>query len=577
MTTAPVLAIDLSTTPFSRRGSYFALSRVTDQQDHGVHLRTVRGDARHREIVRLLLDGGTEAQSRTTAGRLTLHHGTTSVDAVLDGPGRAYLRVRGGSLTLDFRATSQYDAVLKENEHTWRFIDSGANRNYRVRVLGGTTRFDARWDGVRNSEARLRIEAHDGTATVVVDEYGGAVPTEPLGDPDVLAAHAQADFDAWCGTHGGDERDDPAIGDTVRLAAFVTWAAIVPSGGALRRESMLMSKNRMTNVWSWDHCFNAMALWRDPQAAADQLFAVFDHQDEHGCLPDYVNDAGVERNFVKPPIHGWSISRLIDLGGLTDDAIAALYEPLRRWTEWWFAHRVYGDDGIPSYNHGNDSGWDNATTFGAGVPVQSPDLLAFLALQMQTLARMARLVGHHDEAATWTARADSTVRTLCDRFWAGDRFVARHTLTGGAIDSQSLLTFMPLVLGDLLPSAVRDRTVQRLLDGGYLTAHGPATEPPGSPHYESDGYWRGPIWAPSTMLLADGLRRSGRPELAEDIETRFMATCAGAGMAENFDAMTGAGLRDRSMTWTASVYLTMVSERAGRRSLADGVLCERAS
>jgi glycogen debranching enzyme len=320
-----------------------------------------------------------------------------------------------------------------------------------------------------------------------------------------------------------------------------------------------------------------MALWRDPRAAADQLLAVFDHQDEHGCLPDYVNDAGVERNFVKPPIHGWSIAHLIDRGGLDDDAVAALYEPLRRWTEWWFEHRVYGDDGIPSYNHGNDSGWDNATTFGVGVPVQSPDLLAYLALQMQTLARLARGTGRHDEATAWSRRADVTVRTLCDRFWTGDRFVARDTRTGQVIDSQSLLTFMPLVLGDLLPEELRDTAVRRLLDGGYLTPHGPATEPPASPHYESDGYWRGPIWAPSTMLLADGLRRSGRPDLAEDIETRFMETCQGAGMAENFDAMTGAGLRDRSMTWTASVYLSLASERSARRALAAGTPCERAS
>jgi hypothetical protein len=48
-------------------------------------------------------------------------------------------------------------------------------------------------------------------------------------------------------------------------------------------------------------------------------------------------------------------------------------------------------------------------------------------------------------------------------------------------------------------------------------------------------------------------------------------------MAENFDAITGAGLRDRSMTWTASVYLSLVSARAGHRSAADDVLCERAS
>ena len=33
-----------------------------------------------------------------------------------------------------------------------------------------------------------------------------------------------------------------------------------------------------------------------------------------------------------------------------------------------------------------------------------------------------------------------------------------------------------------------------------------------------------------------------------------------SGFAENFDAMTGEGLRDRSYTWTASAFLTMCHE-----------------
>src|SRR4051812_47885388 len=43
----------------------------------------------------------------------------------------------------------------------------------------------------------------------------------------------------------------------------------------------------------------------------------------------------------------------------------------------------------------------------------------------------------------------------------------------------------------------------------HLTPHGLATELPTSPHYLSDGYWRGPIWAPprsssSTACVAAG-------------------------------------------------------------------------
>jgi hypothetical protein len=33
-----------------------------------------------------------------------------------------------------------------------------------------------------------------------------------------------------------------------------------------------------------------------------------------------------------------------------------------------------------------------------------------------------------------------------------------------------------------------------------------------------------------------------------------------SGMAENFDALTGAGLRDRAFTWTSSVFLILGHE-----------------
>jgi putative isomerase len=560
MTTRPTPAIDLASTPFSRRGSYFAVSHILDHSDLGLYLRTVRGGAGHREILRLSVGGADNPAVATLGGRLDLRHENSQSEIALSGPGRMIMRVLSGSTTLDFQATNQYDAVVPESANAWRFIDSGANRNYRIRVFGGDTRFDARWDGIRNTQARLSVAADGAPAVVVVDEFGSAVPREPIEDIDQVAAAAQLDFDTWTRLHGGDDDDDEHLAAAIRLAAFVTWSALVPASGALLRESMLMSKNRMTNVWSWDHCFNAMALWRDPDAAADQLLSIFDHQDEHGCLPDHVNDAGIERNFVKPPIHGWAIDHLMDRNGLSGAVIASLYEPLRRWTEWWFEHRVYGDDGIPSYNHGNDSGWDNSTVFDVGVPVQSPDLLAYLALQMLTLGRIAARLGRTDAAAGWRRRAESTVQTISKRFWVNGRFVARNTLSQEVITSESLLTFMPLVLGELLPAAQFNATVRRLLDGGYLTEHGPATEPIGSPYYDADGYWRGPIWAPTTLLLVGGLRRGGKPVIADDITRRFIATCTSAGMAENFDAETGAGLRDRSMSWTASVFLTMISK-----------------
>ena len=121
---------------------------------------------------------------------------------------------------------------------------------------------------------------------------------------------------------------------------------------------------------------------------------------------------------------------------------------------------------------------------------------------------------------------------------------------------------MPLVLGTRLPEPVLVALEARTR--GHLTEHGLATELPSSPLYEDDGYWRGPIWAPATALLEDGLRAGGFTDLADAVSARFRALCERSGFAENFDARTGAGLRDRAYTWTAAVYLMLAADHAHR-------------
>jgi len=130
---------------------------------------------------------------------------------------------------------------------------------------------------------------------------------------------------------------------------------------------------------------------------------------------------------------------------------------------------------------------------------------------------------------------------------------------------------MPLVLGPFLDKAVFN-TMADDLERRFLTQFGPATEAPTSPLYTADGYWRGPIWAPSTYLLVDGLRRGGRDDLAREIARRFCDLVVQAGgHYENYDALTGAGLRTRGFAWTSAVNVLLMHEylveRQGREPL----------
>jgi glycogen debranching enzyme len=215
---------------------------------------------------------------------------------------------------------------------------------------------------------------------------------------------------------------------------------------------------------------------------------------------------------------------------------------------------------IPYYQHGNDSGWDNSTTFDVDRVIESPDLAAFVVLQLEVVADLADELER--PSAVWRARRDELLAALLDELWTGTEFVARGALSGRPSTATGLLNLLPLVLGKRLPDEARQALSTRL--HAHLTEHGLATEPTSSAHYEDDGYWRGPIWAPSTALLESGLRASGYPDLADAVSAGFRALCERSGFAENFDARTGAGLRDRAYTWTAAVYLTLAAEHVHR-------------
>ncbi|MFJ9244989.1 amylo-alpha-1,6-glucosidase [Streptomyces sp. NPDC101776] len=564
--------------PFSTHGSWFGISPVLAEKTRAEDLHLVSHQNGMHAVLRLVpLDpvAGERAEAgvRATPGLLSWTGDGGRVDLAYESPDT--VRLRGTGLGLQVGAAAR---VLTPFSGTYFFHDPVADahvftsyetgRRYRITVLSGTLADIAGAQELGRADRGVTIAAGaDGVWEAAVEELDTARPpfTSPATFDEVVTA-ARRSFAAFVDTVAPWRSPDTPAAE---LAAYVLWSATVRPAGLVTRPAVLMSKHWMDKVWSWDHCFNALALAPgSPELARDQFALPFDHQDASGALPDSVAHSEVLHNFVKPPIHGWALGRLRSRlpEPLDRDQLAETYLGLERWTDFWLTARRAPGAALPHYQHGNDSGWDNATTFDPERVVVTADLAAFLVLQMRELADLATELEQPDDARRWTRTADATQASMFDQLWTGDRFVARGVRSGDAWSSAGLLDLVPVVLGEHLPPDVAAVLADRIEQ--HLTAHGLATELPTSPQYLDDGYWRGPIWAPATVLIEDGLRRAGRTRLADKISARFRALCETSGFAENFDALTGAGLRDRAYTWTASSYLLLAEAHELRRAEA---------
>jgi putative isomerase len=174
---------------------------------------------------------------------------------------------------------------------------------------------------------------------------------------------------------------------------------------------------------------------------------------------------------------------------------------------------------------------------------------------------LALKLGKNDEADDWKKKSDHLLKHMLDELWDGDRFITVN-IEDGSVNEKSLSSqrFIPFIVGKKLPDDIRAKMIKDLKGGGYLTDWGIATESIHSPFYQHNGYWTGPIWAPHTLIIADGLKRAGEHELSKEIAQKFCNLCVKSGFAENFDPKTGEALRDTAYTWTASVFLLLGHE-----------------
>lgn len=563
--------INLAAIPFSRYGSYLAFSLLPGDasQAAGLYLRSLRGPATGgrpmQEVLQVELVEDNQPLDFTpqaTFTRLSLASGSRTASLCLPTAHTVRIHLQGAGLRFSMPA-GYYDNLIPGRPQQWQLtVNTVVETKLQFTALKGRIEVDAPWQAEHSEHIALTLYPDlSGVGEFAIDESTVNWPTLDHSQSfEACQQQVNAELEAFTARL---PEVPPAYAASRQLAGYVLWSNVVAPEGHLTRPSIFASKNGMLGIWSWDHCFHSLSLaGGHPELAWSQIMAIFDHQDASGALPDLVNDRLVSWSFCKPPVHGWILSRLLHSTNLlTEERLREIYPRLGKWTNWWFDQRDSNSDGIPQCNHGNDGGWDNSTAFAVRPPVDTPDISAYLALQMDFLAEAAARLGKPAESAAWSERSDRLIDRLLAYFWRTDHFVAVQANEQADVESQSLLLYLPLLLGRRLPLEVREALVARLkTPGQFLTSFGLATENLNSPFYRSKGYWRGPIWPAPMIILLDALAACGELEFAADLRRRFCDLVNTSGMAENFDALTGQGYHDFHFSWTAGIFLTLAHE-----------------
>ncbi|PLR94860.1 amylo-alpha-1,6-glucosidase [Bacillus sp. T33-2] len=566
--------MNLTDIPFSFYGSYMS---INFQDKSGLFLNSLRGKSRSHmnvmKIIPLKNNQPVEYEHEADFSKISLQFDGGEISICFDGHSR--IIVKGNGKNLGLRLDTQpvynfeYNYLLGKQGEEYCIVNSYKNlTKFLIYSPVGTVSLnqDIQYDATgseakANNSSIIEISPNDKDEFLCVIEdipTNAALPVKKQFNFEQIHAESKQNLVNYYS-------QIPAVKEKYRdallLAAYTNWSTIVKPEGFLKRYTMYCSNNHFLGAWSWDHCFNALGLAGvDNDLAWDQMAVLFDYQDELGQIPGSVSDSTIRWNFAKPPVHGYFFAKMMEKMPFTEEQLKLTYQYIEKQINFHLVYKDSNQDGICEYHHGNDSGQDNSTIFRDPVVVNSPDLTAFIIKGMDVLALIAEKLNNPEQQRYWTEKADQLTERFCEYFLVDGLPVARKMLNDEIIPSNGVLPLVSLVLGKRLPSIVRKKMIEVLTSERYLTKWGIATEAIDSPEYEADAYWRGPIWAPTTVLFVEALKDCGEEELARDIAERFCEMAHQNGFPENYEATTGRALRDKSFTWTASTFIHFVSQ-----------------
>jgi hypothetical protein len=196
--------------------------------------------------------------------------------------------------------------------------------------------------------------------------------------------------------------------------------------------------------------------------------------------------------------------------------------------------------------------------------VECPSFNAILASAELALAQIAGELGLAAEARAHRERAQAITTAIIQRLW-NPRTRTFHALdvhTGKLSPARCVSGLMPLMLPDLTAGHVEAIMAEARSDRFGIGDLPVPSYDRTAPDFDTQRYWRGPLWINVNWLLRRGLLVHGFRDEAEDLRTAMVRLVHHNGHFEYFHPITGEGLGAPTFSWTAALSLDLLADRS---------------
>ena len=414
------------------------------------------------------------------------------------------------------------------------------------------------WDKLSSGEIKgVTAPGPDGRFTLAMEEFThAAYPRDSYPTYAEAKASMLADWESFYAAMP--KFAEPYEEGRVR-AEYTLWSLLTDPTMGIDHTMIVMIGQEIAS--QWQVCQNSVALEPHLDTSMSLLLGPLDRVSPYGQFSDLYNDVTTVTQMIKPPVHGWSILQLLKYRDLkkelSPETLELLYKAVSAWGQWFLDCRDEDGDGLPAYEHGDETGFDDCTLFIDHMQMASPDLSAYLVLLYEALGKLARLLDKPAEGAEWDKKSKTLLDTMLSKQWDGEHFVGIVPWTGEKVFSGSLIHYIPAVLGDRLPREILDKLADDLTEEGiFLSPWGLSMERMDSDWFEATGrsIARGNIVPPSMLFICAGLLESARRDAGRLIADRYCTALKDFGMPFLIHPILGNSFGFAGGSWPACVY-----------------------